>query len=770
MLKWDKQKEKYFPDRLSNFTAYITAEVMTDDSVEVRRIYEMHANVHGRTYIFEVPASEFATCGWVAQELGARARIMPGMTKKGFFADAIQARSDPESKLYYTRTGWSEIEGQMIYLHNGGYISEEGAVTTAVTTEVTTSSNQSSNHTRAASGVPSDALLQKSEKVSSNHTRAASDVPSDGTVTTVTTFLQKTTHKNILVKLERKLENYCFGENELSITDAVRASLNVLSLARDASTIPLYCVIVRSLLGGNGGAHVTGESGFGKTSFAILLIQHLGRGMDKKHIPASWYDTVATLEKRNSYIKDSTLLIDEYKPEAGQEKEFQAKAGRILRSNANYASRGRQTTGMKTMKEYQPQGYIISTGEDIPQGQSLESRFISVQWADCITTSGTPEAERLKAAQRLADQGVYEFAMKSYIQWLCPRIKEIQAALNARIEDERDLLRFGGHARLNENTADLLIGFKQFLEFAVSVKAVTSKESEDYYQRAIAAFSAIAKDAVRNNQESKPSSKYIRLIRAALASKRAHLIRTNGDYPGDGYGWQRSEDGPATPKGPTIGAMDDDNIWLYPGAAYEIAVVMGKASGDPIITGQTQLTKFLEQNGLLASTDKNVKRPQAAIVKKICGKGERVLHFKMATIYPDDVEPDDGDACNVPETDEKVVTVVTNGYNTTTEAAGDRLLPTSKSSNQVVTVVTDRLPTAAQNGLREPYTPVIEDVISCFVPDSNQIMHMLRVVQTDNHSYAEVVDGRSQRHHLTMPGLEKALLQYPSPHRGGRSA
>jgi hypothetical protein len=71
-LGWEKPTQNgAVPTPLTNFTARITADVAEDDGPEVRRHFEIEADLNGRRAVFSVPSSQFAGMGWATEHLGA---------------------------------------------------------------------------------------------------------------------------------------------------------------------------------------------------------------------------------------------------------------------------------------------------------------------------------------------------------------------------------------------------------------------------------------------------------------------------------------------------------------------------------------------------------------------------------------------------------------------------------------------------------------------------------------------------------------------------
>jgi hypothetical protein len=85
-----------------------------------------------------------------------------------------------------------------------------------------------------------------------------------------------------------------------------------------------------------------------------------------------------------------------------------------------------------------------------------------------------------------------------------------------------------------------------------------------------------------------------------------------------------------------IGWIDGEDVYLLPMAAYKAARAIGAATGDDITTLEPTLRKFLHQDGLLASTDIATARNTITVRRRFQRLRYDVLHFKKATLFPDD--------------------------------------------------------------------------------------------------------------------------------------
>src|SRR5207237_668519 len=121
------------------------------------------------------------------------------------------------------------------------------------------------------------------------------------------------------VKLTGTLTNYVFPTQRTNAEVAIRASLEILDLASDLITLPLYSALWRSVLGEvNFGIHLAGQTGLGKTELCALIQQHFGAAMDANKLPGSWESTENSLEMLLFQAKDTIVVVDDFKPKGGK--------------------------------------------------------------------------------------------------------------------------------------------------------------------------------------------------------------------------------------------------------------------------------------------------------------------------------------------------------------------------------------------------------------------------------------------------------------------
>jgi hypothetical protein len=571
--------------QLSNYEASIRRSVILDDGVESRREFEIESQLMGREHGFTIPATSFPRMDWPIEQMGPAAITFPN--QKEYARTAIQSFSlTAEERRVYAHTGWRQVGGHWVYLHAGGAIGSAG--------------------------------------------------PVDG----------------VNVRLAGSLANYelSLPSGPEAVISAVRASLRLLELGPPLVSFPLRAASCRAVFGDvDFSVHLTGATGKFKSERAALEQQHFGPGMDSRHCPGSWASTANANETLAFLAKDAILLIDDFNPRgsAAEVDRYHAAADRVFRAVGNHAGRGRLDSTAKLRDVKPPRGLILSTGEDVPRGQSLRARLLILE-----VQKGDIERHVLGSCQADARTGLYAGAMGAFIQWVAGRYEKLRADLNRHIAELRSTAIeaiSGQHARTPAIIADLQAAFEIFLRFAEECGAISSVDREKLGEECWEALVNAATDQVKHQVASEPAAQFLSLLRDCLSSGRAHLAGTTGGVPvdaPDACGWREKrvvtgKNEPDRfewyPLGDRIGWTVDDNVYLLPEAAYHALQVMARNMGEPFPITPHTLRKRLAEKGLLASRD--LKRETFTIRVTIGGSRPEVLHVLRSSIFPstDDV-------------------------------------------------------------------------------------------------------------------------------------
>src|SRR5262249_34850875 len=167
-----------------------------------------------------------------------------------------------------------------------------------------------------------------------------------------------------------------------SLQTAVRASLGLLRLGPDRIVLPVLAAVYRAALGDSDfGLHLSGPTGCFKSELAALAQQHYGAGMDARNLPANWASTGNALEGLAFTAKDALLVVDDFAPQGSSAdvQRYHREADRLLRGQGNRAGRQRMRADGSLRPEKPPRGLVLSTGEDVPRGQSLRARLLTLE-------------------------------------------------------------------------------------------------------------------------------------------------------------------------------------------------------------------------------------------------------------------------------------------------------------------------------------------------------------------------------------------------------
>jgi hypothetical protein len=561
---------------LTNFSASIVSQSAKDDGLERQLAFEIEANLNGRTSVFTVPAQRFAGMHWVTENLGAAAIVHPGFSIKDHARAAIQFISgEAPSRQVYLHTGWRQLQQGWCYLHAGGAISSNG-------------------------------LLDEIE-----------------------------------VELPEPLQRIRLPAPPVGdgLKAAVQASLRVLDIAHDLVTTPLLAATYRAVLRAcDFSVHLAGPTGAGKTELAALGQQHFGADLDARSLPASWSSTGNSLEGLAFHAKDTVLVVDDFAPggSAVEIARYHRQADRLLRAQGNASGRGRMTADGRLRLPRPPRGITISTGEDVPRGESLRARLFVLELGPKDLNWSV-----LTQCQSDARAALYAQSMSGFIRWLAPRYGEIRDDLAETITAMRMRLEERSHLRTATIEANLLVGAELFLSFAQAVHAIDARTRRELWNRIRQGVGEAAQAQEDQQRASEPTHRFLELLRSALTSGEAHVASPDGHEPDDpgAWGWRERTVGSGVsqrdewhPDGKRIGWVDGDNLYLDLNSAHKAVQAAAGASGEGISVSASILARRLKEKGLLVVDDRSSRHLTVRPI--IQGRRRRVYQLRVESLMP----------------------------------------------------------------------------------------------------------------------------------------
>lgn len=574
MLKVTREKQA-IPVRLCNFTAEIEREVVKADGLTTAR----HFTVSGRMETgnplptIDVPASEFDRLDWLATEWGASPQIFVGSRYRDHVAAAIKERSDPELVQLCQHTGWAKFDDELLYLTALGGIGTKG--------------------------LNEEARCELQGSLADFSLPAPVDPRTLGLADLLGAF--RDVQKD--------------GVGLVLLGGVMRATLCHFMPA----TLSIY---------------LQGTTGTFKSAFAGVLQGFWGTKFDGAHLPANWSSTGNALEKTAFLAKDTLLIVDDFVARGTRHEvaKTHANAEKLLRAQGNQAGRSRMTSKAELRNAFHPRGIILATGEDIPNGHSLQARLVIVNVA-----RGAIDTAVLSGLQKLARDGALAKVMASFVQWLAIEAKQnkLLECIDSALEIDRENIGASGHARTQDNLANLLMGLRVFLDFADDAGEISSQATQGFMDIATDAACALADLQAAIDHEASDAQRFVDLMRAAVSSGKAHIERSGGGKPNNAraLGWRDVDLGQSGTRteamGTRIGWVDGEELYIDPTASLSVIKALASGLDNHLGSSERAIAKSLREAGLLSRCDKSRNTTKVSVL----GARRSVYVFRMADIF-----------------------------------------------------------------------------------------------------------------------------------------
>ena len=567
---------------LCNFDVRIVGEEVRDDGAEQVTVFVVEGTLQDGSPLprTEVLADRFTAMNWVTPIWGTAPVVYAGQGTKDHLRAAIQLLSgEVPRSLVYGHFGWRKSGENWFFLHSDGAIGPDGP----------------------------DSMLK-------------------------------------VLAGETQLTCYTLPEppmgDELKI--AIRTSLSALELAPTKISYPLLAAVYRAPLGEVApvdlSVFIAGPTGSQKTEITAIAQAHYGASFNGRCLPGNWETTANSLEKQAFLAKDVIFTVDDFVPKGtmADVQRLHRDADRLLRGQGNRAGRGRMRPDGTIRPAYFPRGIIISSGEDIPRGQSLRSRNLILE-----VSRGEVDLDRLTKLQNEATQGLLALAVAGYVSWLAPQVETLKTQMPKRLRalraDARELPVF--HDRTPDIIASLAAGWEVFLDFAVETEAITDAEQHSLWEEAWQALLEVAEAQAGFQANEEPASRFLTLLRSAIASGQAHVAdpkSSNEPAEPANWGW-RQRTGQSVGQewqsnGPLVGWLDGDDLLLDPDASFAAAQRLARDQGGALtITAQTLWKRMVEQGVIVSRDDK---RGRNTIRKSVGRLRRSVIHIYADTFLP----------------------------------------------------------------------------------------------------------------------------------------
>jgi hypothetical protein len=530
--------------RLSNFTAEIVCETTKVDGRDTLKTLSIQGALRDGTRLpsVEIDAAAFDKLNWLLPSWGAKAQITVGPRDKDHIAAAIKYFSKPIDKTIYRHTGWLSEAGKHTYLSAAGGITAKGG-DNQIETEL-------------------QGIL-----ASYNLPMPSTNGPVD--------------LGPVLTDFDRLLDG----------------SIGLLLMGS----------AFRSVLSEFVACHVSiflqGTTGTFKSAIAGCVQAFFGKKFNGTHLPENWGSTGNAIEKKAFLAKDTLFTIDDFlaRGTAAEISTLHRTAERVLRGQGNQSGRDRLTTSTDIRGAYIPRGLILATGEDIPNGHSLQARCVIVS-----IDKGATDIPTLTRLQEAADHGQLSQIMSNFVRWVAGKadnndikklLDQIQAECKKGIVNR-------GHARMKDNLVTLLSGFWLFLEFGKDCNNLSDMTIRELKTKALNAAKNLAQLQTTVNQEGSDADRFIGHLQSALQMGKAHLANKDGSKPAhpSALGWKSIGAGDhqrIEGQGPKVGWAFDGYIYLDLQAALSVIKPLSTQAGNYLGSSAQAISKALKEAGKL---------------------------------------------------------------------------------------------------------------------------------------------------------------------------
>lgn len=438
---------------------------------------------------------------------------------------AILELSEPEQKTIYTHIGWRKVGGRRVFLYHGGGVGcEEGY--------------------------------------------------------------------NVDVELDNlMMRGYTLPPYPEDLKAAMEASLRFLDVAPLRVTGPLWAAMylapVSEIIEPDFIMFVYGKTGTMKSTLAGLALNHYGPTWAYNRMPASWNDTVTTLEAKAFLAKDTPLIVDDYARDVHVARSHDHKVQLLVRNWANRTGKSRSRANLTFRPDRPPRGLVISSGEQLPPGQSIIGRLFPVEISPSDLSTDNDAKARLSRCQ--AESGQYGHAMTGYLLWLRERWGDLRKSLPGQRAELRDheAIQKMSHLRIPSAISTLFAGFDLAMSFYTDQEVLSEDQAQEMRERF---WTAIMEDAKTHNilvQEEDPIARFVRIIADSFAQ---------------GVVWAQStgnvEDTEHEVYAEKLGFVDEDWLYLFGEATLTYVQEAGRKAGDPFPLNRSALYTGLVEQGI----------------------------------------------------------------------------------------------------------------------------------------------------------------------------
>ena len=383
-----------------------------------------------------------------------------------------------------------------------------------------------------------------------------------------------------------------------------------------------------------------GVTGSYKSATAGCTQAFFGKNFNGTHLPENWPSTSNALEKKSFLCKDALFSIDAFvaRGTPSEVSRLHCDAERVLRAQGNQSGPDRLTSTTALRGAYILGGMILATGEDVPNGHSLQARCVILS-----VRKGATSINILTVLQKLAEEEVLAQLMSNFLSWVAGKAdaKQINDLMKIAHSDCMIKLPTSGHTRMRDNLASLMSGVWLLLQFGKEICDFSEGEITRLKSATLNAANKIAELQITADKEASDADRFIELLRSSLAMGAGHLATKQGccPYPlASAWGWKVT--GTAGNEilygqGSKIGWIDGNEILLDMTATLSVLKPLSTRLGNYLGSSERAINKALFEAGMLAKCDEGRHKTKVSV------EGRRVPVISLPVSCGMEVEDND---------------------------------------------------------------------------------------------------------------------------------
>lgn len=547
---FDYRKVKNPDTKLCNFIAEITHEVTKVDGQNSFKTLLVQGQHSDGTYFppVDIEASRFDSMEWLMPHWGPKAIINVGPKSKDHVAAAIKSLSTHEMKTIYLHIGW------IVYAKKYAYLSASGGIT--------------------ANGYSPDFATELSGSLNNYDLPA----PCADMEVQVTKFLEL---------FSDLIDD---GTGLVILSGAFRSIFSEFV----PCTVSLY---------------LQGTTGTYKSAVVGVVQALFGKTFNGSNLPENWSSTGNAIEKKAALAKDAMFVVDDFVARGTQSDvaRMHRDAERVLRSQGNQSGRDRMTSTTELRGANVPKGMICATGEDLPNGHSLQARLVIINMKKGSTDTGV-----LSQLQDYAQTGDLAQLNANFIRWIAAAADEgiIEQYFNDALSSCAKQLPAEGHARTRDNLSQMLAGLWIYLQYAVDVGVMHLEAADIFKLQAIKTVLALSQIQAGVDKDASDAERFVKILQSALSMGSCHLAAQGGGSPKyhAAAGWKLTGSGEYQKiegQGVKVGWMNDKHVFIDVTAAQKVVKQLSQAAGNYLGSSDRAVIKALYEANMLAEVSKD---------------------------------------------------------------------------------------------------------------------------------------------------------------------